>query len=234
MHDLRCDRFHEDDEGTHEHVTEHARKLGERLLQDSDFPYEDITGQDEPPVDSPPVPGRSTVTSPAEENQWKLSLTYGDEREEKHELSVRTNQQHRLPMLPQILHDKRQRETMMTREGEVDQPETQLSPVVQTEAPVLNPVFFDMETRNDEIAADVPLPEEPAEMSGDPPQGWIKEEALLTVSHGARQVRQRKEKTSQLTPAERREFLKSMDTVWQTLLKNHAAKVISPEETARD
>ena len=115
----------------------------------------------------------------------------------------------------------------------VDQPETQLSPVVQTEAPVLNPVFFDMETRNGEIAADVPLPEEPAEMSGDPPQGWIKEEALLTVSHGARQVRQRKEKTSQLTPAERREFLKSMDTVWQTLLKNHAAKVISPEETAR-
>ena len=38
---------------------------------------------------------------------------------------------------------------------------------------------------------------------------------------------------SQLTPAERREFLKSMDTEWQTLLKNQAARVLSPEETAR-
>ena len=28
------------------------------------FPYEDITGQDEPPVDSPLVPGGSSVTKP--------------------------------------------------------------------------------------------------------------------------------------------------------------------------
>ena len=85
-----------------------------------------------------------------------------------------------------------------------------------------------METKDDEIAADVFLPEEPAEMSGDQPQGWITEEAFFTVSPGARQVRQRKEvKTSQSTPAERREFLKSMDTEWQTLLKNQATKVIS-------
>ena len=91
-----------------------------------------------------------------------------------------------------------------------------------------------METRNDEIAADVPLPEEPAEMSSDQPQGWITEEACFTVSPGARQVRQRKEvNMSQLTPAERCEFLKSMDTEWETLLKNQAAKVLSLEETAR-
>ena len=38
---------------------------------------------------------------------------------------------------------------------------------------------------------------------------------------------------SQLKPSERREFLKSMDTEWQTLLKNQAAKVSSLEETAR-
>ena len=44
--------FHEDDEAAHEHVTEHMRKLGEPLLQDGDFSYGDITGQDEPPVDS--------------------------------------------------------------------------------------------------------------------------------------------------------------------------------------
>ena len=116
----------------------------------------------------------------------------------------------------------------------VEEPGTPLSPVVRNEASVVNPVSFDMETINDEIAAGVPLPEGPAEMSGDQPQGWITEGAFFTVSPGARQLRQRKEiKMSQLTPAERREFLKSIDAEWQTLLKNQAAKVLSPEETAR-
>ena len=43
--------FFEDDEAAHEHITEHMRDLGERLLHEGDFSYEDITGQDEPPVD---------------------------------------------------------------------------------------------------------------------------------------------------------------------------------------
>ena len=116
----------------------------------------------------------------------------------------------------------------------VNELETPLSPFVQNEAPVLNPVSFDMETRNDEISADVPLPEEQAKVSGDQSQGWITEEAFFAVSPGARQVRQRKEiKMSLLTLVGRREFLKSMDTEWQTLLKNQAAKVLSLEETAR-
>ena len=69
------------------------------------------------------------------------------------------------------------------------------------------PETFDSITRDDEIAVDVPLPE----------QGWITEE----VSPGARQVRQRKEvKMNQLSPAERHEFLKSMEVEWQTLLQN--------------
>ena len=51
-------QFREDDEAAHEHVTEHMRKLGERPLQHGDFQSEDITGQGEPPVDNPPVPGR--------------------------------------------------------------------------------------------------------------------------------------------------------------------------------
>ena len=66
---VRCARyqvrpFHDDDEAAQEHVSEHMRKLGEQHLHDGDFPYEDITGQDEPPVDSPPVPGERTVTKP--------------------------------------------------------------------------------------------------------------------------------------------------------------------------
>ena len=71
-------------------------------------------------------------------------------------------------------------------------------------------------------------------MSGENSQGWITEEAFFTVSPGGLQVRQRKEvKMNQLSPAERREFLKSMELEWQTLLKNQAAKVLSPEETAQ-
>ena len=93
---------------------------------------------------------------------------------------------------------------------------------------------LDSETRNDEIAVDVPLPEETVEMSGENIQGWITEEAFFTVSPGARQVRQRKEvKMNQVLPAERHEFLKSMEVEWQTLLQNQAAKVLSLEETAQ-
>ena len=36
-----------------------------------------------------------------------------------------------------------------------------------------------------------------------------------------------------LSPAEKREFLKSMELEWQTLLKNQAARVLSLEETAQ-
>ena len=38
---------------------------------------------------------------------------------------------------------------------------------------------------------------------------------------------------NQLSPAEKREFLKSMEVEWQTLLENQAARVLSPEETAQ-
>ena len=56
--------FHDDDEAAHEHVTEHMRDLRERLLNEGDFSYEDITRQDEPPVDSPPEQGENTATRP--------------------------------------------------------------------------------------------------------------------------------------------------------------------------
>ena len=54
--------FTEDDEAVHEHITEHMRDLGERLLHEGDFSYEEITGQDEAPVDSPPAPEENTAT----------------------------------------------------------------------------------------------------------------------------------------------------------------------------
>ena len=61
----------------------------------------------------------------------------------------------------------------------VDELEAPIPPVAQNEAPILYPVSFDLETRNVEIAVDVPLLEEPAETSGDNNQGWITEEACL-------------------------------------------------------
>ena len=48
------------------------RDLGERMLHEGDFSYEDITGQDEPPVDSPPAPGQHTATGPGGEGQMDV------------------------------------------------------------------------------------------------------------------------------------------------------------------
>ena len=66
---VKCERsqvqpFHDDDEAAHAHVTEHMRDLGERLLHDGDFSYEDITGQDEALLHSPPAHGENTATGP--------------------------------------------------------------------------------------------------------------------------------------------------------------------------
>ena len=66
--------FHDDDEAAHEHVTEHMRDLGERLLHEGDFSCVDITGQDEPPVDSPPAPRENTTTRPSSKGQMDVDL----------------------------------------------------------------------------------------------------------------------------------------------------------------
>ena len=41
------------------------RDLGERLLHEGDSTYVDITGQDEPPIDSPFVSRKNTATGPS-------------------------------------------------------------------------------------------------------------------------------------------------------------------------
>ena len=64
--------FHDDDEAAHEHVTEHMRDLRERLLHEGDFSYEDITGPDELPVESPPAPRENTATGPGGEGQMDV------------------------------------------------------------------------------------------------------------------------------------------------------------------
>ena len=123
---------------------------------------------------------------------------------------------------------------MMTREEE---PMNLFSPVftvAQDEVLASSSVHFVSETKNDEIAVDVALVEEPTGMSEESGRGWITEEAFFTVSPGWQQMRQRMEvKMNHLSPAETREFLKSMQIEWQALLKSQAARVLSPEETVQ-
>ena len=123
---------------------------------------------------------------------------------------------------------------MTTREDELMNLHQQFTQLLQMKFCHRALVTFDSDTRNDEVAVDVPLPVETVEMGGENSQGWITEEAFFTVSPGARQVRQRKEvKMNQSSTAERHEFLKSVEVEWQTLLQNQAAKVLSLEETAQ-
>ena len=57
-------------------------------------------------------------------------------------------------------------------------------------------------------------------MSEESGRGWITEEAFFTDSPGWQQMRQRKEvKMNHLSPAEKREFLKSIQIEWQALLR---------------
>ena len=71
--------FHDDDETAHEHVMEHMRNLGERLIHEGDFPYEDITGQDEPPIDSSFFQEKTQRQDPAVKNRWMRTEKREDE-----------------------------------------------------------------------------------------------------------------------------------------------------------
>ena len=227
--------FHDEDEAAHEHVTEHMRDLEERLLHEGDCPYEEITGQDEPSVDSPFVSRKkNTSTGPSGEGQMDVDLearrrVRGKTRPISLEQSTSAPFNANLDAAPgeaERDHDDKRRR--------IDEPVSPVSTVALDEVSTSSPVHFDSETRDDEIAVDVALPEEPTGMSGESGQGWIREEAFFTVSPGGQQVRQRKEvKMNRLSPAEEREFLKSMEIEWQTLLKNQAARVLSLEETVQ-
>ena len=83
--------FTEDDEAAHEHITEHMRDLGERLLHEGDFSYEEITGQDEPPVDSSPAPGENTATE-HQKPRWRRTNGCGTRISETYATKKQTDQ----------------------------------------------------------------------------------------------------------------------------------------------
>ena len=196
--------FTEDDEAAHEHVTEHMRDLGERLLHEGDFSYEDITGQDEPPVHSPFVSRKKKQRQdPAMKDIW-MWTPEGRRRMRGKTRPISLEQSTSAPVNANLDAAPREAERDHNDKGRrVDELVSPVSTVAQDEVSTLSPVHFDSETRDDEIAVDVALPEEPTGMSGESGRGWITEEAFFTASPGGQQVRQRKEvKMNHLSPAE--------------------------------
>ena len=221
--------FTEDDEAAHEHITEHMRDLGERLSHEGDFSYEDITGQDEPPVDSSPAPEENTATEHQKpDGEAQMDVDPESRRRMRGKTRLTSLEQPSAPTA-NTSPDTTQQETKEDHDDKrrrIDELESTVPTAAQDEVLVPCPETFESVARDDEIAVDVPLPEETVEMRGENSQRWITEEAFFTVSPGARQVRQRKEvKMNHFSPAERHEFLKNMEVEWQTLLRNQAAKV---------
>ena len=63
----------------HGHVMECMRDLGERPQHEDDFPDADITGQDEPPVDSSSTSRKTKRQNPAVKNIWMWNPKRQDE-----------------------------------------------------------------------------------------------------------------------------------------------------------
>ena len=220
--------FTEDDEVAHEHITEHMRDLGERLLHKGDFCYEDITGQGEPPVDSPPAPEENTATEHQKpDGEGQMDVDPESRRRMRGKTRLTSLEEPSAPTANARSGTTKQetKEDHDDKRRRIDELESTVPTAAQDEVLVPCPETFDSVTRDDEIAVDVPLPEETVEMSCENSEGWITEEAFFTVSPGARQVRQRKEvKMNQLSPVERHEFLKSMEVEWQTCSRTKRLK----------
>ena len=126
--------FHDDDEAADEHATGHIRDLGERLQHEGDFSYEDITGQDEPPVDSPPAPRENTATGPSGEGQMDVDpearrRMRGKTRPISLEQSTRPPVNASLDAAPQ----EAERDHDDKRRRRIDEPVSPVSPVAQDE-----------------------------------------------------------------------------------------------------
>ena len=129
---------------------------------------------DEPPVDSPPELGESTLTKPpGPSGEEPMEVEQDVRRRMRGTTRTVSTDQPTAPSSNRTTDTGRQEtaEDHDDKRRRVDEPKTPLSPVAQNEALVLNPVSFQMETRSDEIAANVPLPEEPEAMGSDQPQG---------------------------------------------------------------
>ena len=159
--------FTEDDEAAHEHVTEYMRDLGERLLNEGDFSHEDITGQDEPPVDSPPAPEENTATERQKpDGEGQRGVDPESQRRMRGKTRLTSLEQPSAPTANTSLDTTQQatKEHYDDKRRRIDESESTVPIVAQGEVLVSCPETFDSICRDDEIAVDVPLPEETVEM----------------------------------------------------------------------
>ena len=157
------------------------RDLGERLLHEGDFSYEDITGQDEPPVDSPPAPEENTATGHQKHDGEGQTDVDPESRRRMRGKTRLTSLEQPSASPASASPETTQQEAEEDHDDKrrrIDEPESTVPTVAQDEVLTPCPVTFDSVTRNDEVAVDVPLPEETVEMSGENSQGWITEEAF--------------------------------------------------------
>ena len=111
--------------------------------------------------------------------------------------------------LPWTAHESRRRMRGKTRLTSLEQPSAPTANTSPDTTQQQTKEEHDDKRRRTETTVPTAAQDEVLVPCGENSQGWITEEAFSTVSHGARQVRQRKE--NQLSPAERNEFLMSME-----------------------
>ena len=97
------------------------RDLVERLQHKDDFPDKDITGQDEPRVDSPPTQGESTATGlPGPDSKEQMDVEPEEWKRVKEKTRPVSPEQSTSALSTQTLmqHHERQKEITMTKEEE--------------------------------------------------------------------------------------------------------------------
>ena len=136
-------------------TTEHMRDLGERLLHEGDFSYEDITGQDERPVDRPPAPEGNTATEhqkPDEEGQ--IDVDPESRRRMRGKTRLTSLEQPSAPTA-NTSPDTTQQETKEDHDDKrrrIDEPESTVPTAAQDEVLVPCPDAFDSVTSRCSIA----------------------------------------------------------------------------------
>ena len=162
--------FSKNEEAAHGHIADHMRNLEKRLLHAGDLSYEDITGQDEPPVDSPTVPEENTATRHQKpDGKRQMDVDPASRRRMRGKDRLIGSEQPSAPTAD-TSSDTTQQETKEDHDDKrrrIDEPEATVLTATQDEVLVQCPETFDLVTRDDEIAVDIALLEETVGMSGE-------------------------------------------------------------------
>ena len=133
------------------------RDLGERLLHEGDFSYEDTTGQDEPPVDLP-TPGENTATGHQKpDGEGQMDVDPESRRRMRGKTRLTSLEQPPVP-LANTSPDTTQQEAEEDHDDKrrrIDETKSTVPTAAQDEVLAPYPVAFDSDTRNEEVVVDV-------------------------------------------------------------------------------